>query len=64
MSRTEFKNRWESNERGGGITFDDVADCYAAWGLGDRPRTMSMSLVLSRVLADAGIDDGSVADDE
>lgn len=55
MTRQEFKDRWESNENGGGITFDDVAECHEAWGLGARPKTMRMSAVLARVLVAAGV---------
>ncbi len=39
MTKEEFKARWDSNERGGGITYDDIADCAEAWGLCARPRT-------------------------
>lgn len=27
MTKEEFKVRWESNENGGGITFNDIANC-------------------------------------
>lgn len=27
MTKEQFKKRWESDDRGGGITFNDVADC-------------------------------------
>lgn len=31
MTKDEFKARWESNEDGGGINFDDIAECAKAW---------------------------------
>lgn len=32
MTREQFKTCWESSEDGGGITYDDIADCAIAWG--------------------------------
>lgn len=32
MTKAEFKRRWESDPDGGGITFDDIADCAVARG--------------------------------
>ena len=57
MTKAEFKRRWESNENGGGITFDDVADCAAAWGLYTRPKCCDINEVLAAVLKAAGIDE-------
>lgn len=59
MTKQEFKLRWESDDNGGGITFNEVAECYVAWGLGSTPRTKCMYRVLFAVLtaaetADAG----------
>ncbi len=28
MTKEEFKRRWESDENGGGITYEDIATCY------------------------------------
>lgn len=50
MTKEEFKKRWESDELGGGICFDDVADCAEAWGLYRRPRTLQIDRVLYSVL--------------
>ncbi len=50
MTPEEFKKRWESDEFGGGITCDDCADCYTAWGLGDRPRYQQIQSVIDTVL--------------
>lgn len=54
MTKEEFKQRWESNDNGGGICFDDVADCAKAWGLYRTPRTAQINKVLYRVLVAAG----------
>ena len=54
MTREEFKQRWESNADGGGITFDDLGDCAKAWGLFTTPRIHSVDLVRYRVLVAAG----------
>lgn len=32
MTKAQFKKYWDSNEDGGGITFDDIAQCAADWG--------------------------------
>lgn len=50
MTKSEFKTRWESNNDGGGITYDDIAECYVKWGLGSTPRTRPLDLVRYRVL--------------
>lgn len=54
MTKHEFKKRWESNNNGGGITFNDVATCYTAWGLGSAPRTQPIDHVRFAVLKAAG----------
>ena len=53
MTKDEFKQRWESNDNGGGITFDDIADCAVAWGLFRTPRTSRIDVVRYRVLKTA-----------
>lgn len=50
MTKEEFKEKWESDENGGGITFDDVAECAIAWGVSSRPKTENMLKLLDRVL--------------
>ena len=50
MTREEFKIRWESNEDGGGITFDDIADCAKDWGLFFKPRCYKIDIVRYEVL--------------
>ena len=54
MTKEEFKQRWESNADGGGITFDDIADCAKAWGLFITPRINPIDRVRYRVLVAAG----------
>ena len=50
MTKAEFKTRWESDDCGGGITWDDVADHAEAWGLVRTARIMPMQKVLQLVL--------------
>jgi hypothetical protein len=57
MSKLEFKWRWELDDRGDGITFDDIADCAKAWGLFRTPRTAQIDRVLYRVLKEADVED-------
>jgi hypothetical protein len=53
MTKDEFKQRWESNDNGGGITFDDIADCAKSWGLFRTPKTCRIDVVRYRVLKEA-----------
>ena len=53
-TKQQFKKLWDSNERGGGITWDDIADCAVAWGLASKPKTMALEKVRSLVVAAAG----------
>lgn len=57
MTREEFKKRWDSDDSGGGITFEDVAICAKDWGLSSRPKTRNIHEVLEMVLSAAGVDD-------
>lgn len=57
MTKEEFKKRWESNDRGGGITFDDIADCAQKWGLYTHPRVNNINVVRYEVLKAAGTND-------
>ena len=54
MTKQKFKDRWESDDDGGGINFDDIADCAKAWGLFSTPRTSRIDVVRYRVLKAAG----------
>ncbi len=57
MNKKEFKKLWESDDNGGGITFDDVANCAREWGLYDRPKIHSIDSVLYSVLVAAKVND-------
>lgn len=55
-TKEEFKRLWNSSDDGGGITFDDIADCAEAWGLFSRPRCAKIDDVAKAVLKAAGCD--------
>lgn len=57
MTKKQFKKRWESNENGGGITFDDVADSAKKWGISQSPRTEDIFKIRYRVLKAAKVKD-------
>lgn len=57
MTRNQFKKRWESNDEGGGITYDDIANCAIRWGVCGSPRTKPMGEVAYRVLVAAKVKD-------
>jgi hypothetical protein len=57
MTKQEFKQRWESNDNGGGITFNDIAECAEAWGIARTPRIKQIDRVRYMVLKAAGTDD-------
>jgi hypothetical protein len=62
MTKEEFKKRWESDENGGGINFDDIAECAKTWGISDRPKTRPMALMRYRVLVAANTSDAEEFD--
>ena len=53
-TKEEFKRLWESNDQGGGITYDDIADCAKDWGLYSNPRCFPLVAVTEAVLDAAG----------
>lgn len=55
MTKQEFKERWESSDDGGGITFNDVAEVAKEWNLYENPRIHKMDVVLSSVLRASGV---------
>ena len=57
MKKHEFKARWESNESGGGITFNDIAECAIEWGIAKTPRIMQIDIIRYKVLKAAGTND-------
>lgn len=54
MTKEEFKTRWESNDNGGGITYDDIANCAVAWGISRTPKTRRIDVIRYQVLVAAG----------
>ena len=54
MTKKEFKIRWESDVNGGGITFDDIANCAVDWGLFTTPKILPIFKVANAVLVAAG----------
>lgn len=57
MTKEEFKSRWESDKNGGGITFNDIAECAVNWGLSSHPKTELITHVCYIVLSAAGCND-------
>ena len=57
MTKAEFKARWDGDEKGGGITFEDIANCAVEWGLFNRPRCVRIDIVANRVTRAAGCRD-------
>ncbi|MBR1773923.1 MAG: ERF family protein [Bacteroidales bacterium] len=57
MTKEQFKQKWESDEHGGGIVFDDIADCAKAWGISQNPKTRPISVIRYQVLKAAGVSD-------
>jgi hypothetical protein len=57
MTKEEFKEKWESNDEGGGITFDDIADCAISWGISKYPKTRPINLIRYQVLQAANTND-------
>lgn len=60
MTRHEFKMLWESNDDGGGITFDDIACCAIEWGISSKPRTCHLQTIQYLVLVAANVDDAEL----
>jgi len=57
MTKQEFKARWEGDADGGGINFDDIAECAKAWGLFRTPRIARIDVVRYQVLKAADVED-------
>lgn len=55
-TKEQFKKLWDSNDEGGGITYDDIADCAKEWGLYSKPRIHSILEVHIAVLKAANCD--------
>ncbi len=54
MTKEEFRKRWDSDDEGGGITFDDIVKCAQDWGIYSRPRTHELNEVVEKVIKAAG----------
>ena len=57
MTKEEFAARWDSDDSGGGITFDEIADCAKTWGLFGQPKSMDIDRVSKRVVESSGAKD-------
>lgn len=64
MTKEQFRDRWNSDETGGGITFDDIADCAKAWGICSHPKILPITQVRDLVLEAAGCMAGVPAEEE
>lgn len=56
-SKEKFKELWEANGCGSGITYDDIADCAVAWGISECPRIRPIDDITYRVLKAADVKD-------
>ena len=61
MTKEAFRERWNSDAQGGGITFDDIATCAKAWGVCSAPRALPIEKVTELVLEAAGCNDTAPA---
>lgn len=50
MTKDEFKRRWDLNDEGDNITYDDIAQCAKEWGLCSHPRRREMESIKRLVL--------------
>lgn len=57
MTKEEFRLKWDGGEDGGGITWDDIAECAISWGLFSKPRTRRLDVVANAVTKAAGCKD-------
>jgi len=53
-TKEKFKELWDSNDQGGGITFEDIADCAKEWGVCSSPKTRDINEVCDAVVEAAG----------
>ena len=50
MTKEEFKVRWESDDNGGHINFEDIAICAQKWGIASKPKTKDINIIRYKVL--------------
>jgi len=56
-TKEKFKELWEANSCGSGITSDDIADCAVAWGISYNPRLGPIKEITYKVLKAAQVND-------
>lgn len=64
MTKEEFKERWDSNDDNGGITFDDIANCAIEWGICSSPKAKRIDVIANKVTKFANCDFIYPLDDE
>lgn len=57
MTKEQFKIRWESDENGGNISHDDIAQCAKEWGISQKPKCSPMDVIIYKVLQAANVKD-------
>ena len=57
MTPQQFKERWDSSDDGNGITFADIAECAASWGVTNCQNILPTDAVRYLVLKAAGVSD-------
>lgn len=53
-TKEKFKQLWDANDEGSGLTFEDISDCAEAWGLYSKPMIHPMDKVRDAVVKAAG----------
>jgi len=56
-TKEKFKELWDSDEDGGGITYEDIIDCAKDWGLSDDAPKTHITMVMYKVLKAADCKD-------
>lgn len=54
MTKEEFARRWDKDDTGDGITYNEIADCAVAWGLFATPRIHPIQDVKAIVVKESG----------
>lgn len=57
MTKQQFKRRWESDAEGGGITYDEIAECAVLWNISSRPKICAIDEITYKVLQAAKCSD-------
>lgn len=56
-TKEKFKELWEANEQGSGLTFNDIADCAINWNISSNPKIRPIQLIQYQVLKAANVKD-------